>query len=300
MKITTIDGILEKARNTKRKISIAFGEDTHSLEAVAVGVKEGLFTAVNFARKNVVERIASENKIDVSLFDTVDVSGEIEAVEKAVKEVHSGRADVLMKGVCSSANYLRGVLNKEWGLLPENGLLSNAAIIQVETYHKLLMISDPGVLLKPTLQEKIKQIEYCVDVAHKLGIENPKVAVIAAVETVNPKMQATVDAAILTQMNMRGQIKGCMVDGPLALDLAVSKEAAQIKHVASEVAGDADILIFPDIETGNAFYKSLTKLAGAKTAAVLLGTSAPCVIPSRGDSVETKLASLALATIMQR
>lgn len=294
----SIEEIIKRASGLNKKVSIAFGEDAHTLEAVSEGVKEGLFTAINFARREVVKEVSSKNGIDVSIFETIEVSSELEAVEKAVREVKEKRASVLMKGACSSANYLRGVLNKEWGLLPEGGLLSNAAVIEVGTYHKFLIISDPGVLLKPTLQEKIKQIEYCVDVAHKLEIENPKVAVITAVETVNSIMQATIDAAILTQMNRRGQIKGCVVDGPLALDLAVSKEAAEIKKVESEVAGDADILIFPDIETGNSFYKSLTKLAKAKTAAILLGTTSPCVIPSRGDSMETKLASLALALMI--
>lgn len=298
MRIASIENILEKARSQKKRIAVAFGEDSHSLEAVSIGIKEGLFTAVNFARRSVLEETAKTHSIDISLLEIIEVSGELEGIEKAVKEVREGRANVLMKGICSSANYLRGVLNKEWGLLPEGRLLSNAAIIEVETYHKLLMISDPGVLLRPTLEEKAKQIEYCVEVAHALGVDNPKVAVVAAVETINTKMQATADAAILTQMNKRGQIKGCIVDGPLALDLAVSKEAAEIKKVISEVAGDADILIFPDIETGNSFYKSLTKLANAKTAAILLGTTKPCVIPSRGDSVETKLSSLALASII--
>lgn len=298
MAISSIEEILEKARSSRKKVSVAFGEDAHSLEAVSIGVKQGLFTAVNFASENRVKEEAEKHGIDVSVFETIDVSNEHEAVEKAVKEVRTGNASVLMKGACSSANYLRGVLNKEWGLLPEGKLLSNAAIIQVETYHKLLIISDPGVLPKPSLEEKVKQIEYCVEVARKLGIEKPKVAVITAVETVSEKMQATIDAAIISMMNRRGQIKGCVVEGPLALDLAVSKESAQIKKVSSEVAGDADILIFPDIETGNAFYKSMTKLANAKTAAILLGTTSPCVIPSRGDSVETKLASLALASII--
>lgn len=294
----SIEEIIRHASGLNKKVSVAFGEDAHTLEAVSLGVKKGLFSAVNFARREIVRKVSLENEIDVSLFETIEVSNELEAIEKAVREVRDKRSNVLMKGACSSANYLRGVLNKEWGLLPEGKLLSNAAIIEVKTYHKLLIISDPGVLLKPSQEEKVRQIEYCVEIAHKLGIEKPKVAIIAAVETVNPKMQATVDAAILTQMNRRGQIKGCVVDGPLALDLAVSKEAAQIKKVDSEVAGDADILIFPDIETGNSFYKSLTKLANAKTAAILLGTTSPCVIPSRGDSVETKLASLALALMI--
>jgi phosphate butyryltransferase len=294
MQIKHVEELKEKIKGQK-KISIAFGEDAHTLKAVSLGVKEGLFTAVNFARKSVVESIAKDENIDISLIDILNVSDELEGIEKAVREVHERRANVLMKGICNSANYLKGVLNKDWGLLPEGALLSNAAVAEVETYHKLLIMSDPGVILKPTLENKIKQIEYCVDVARKLGNANPKVAIIAAVETVSPKMQATIDAAVITQMNRRGQIKNCIIDGPISMDLAVSKEAAEIKKVDSPVAGDADIIIFPDIETGNAVYKSLTKLCNAKTAGILVGTTAPCVIPSRGDSVETKLLSLILA-----
>ncbi len=291
-----LEELKELVRKGKtRRIALTFGEDAHSLEAVFIGIREGLFSVTNFARKNVVENIAARAGIDTSLMRIVDVRDEQEAIEKAVKDVREGRADVLMKGICSSHNYLHGILNKEWGLVPEGKLLSNAALVEVPTYKKLLILSDPGVLIKPTLQMKIEQIKYCVDVAHKLGIQEPKVALLSAVETVNPKMESTVEAAVITKMNKRGQIKGCVVDGPLAMDLIVSKEAAEIKKVKSEVAGDADIIIFPNIESGNAVYKTLTKLAGAKTAGILLGTTAPCVLPSRADSVETKFYSLLLA-----
>lgn len=295
MHIRYIEELKAQIKSQKRKVAVAFGEDAHTLEAVIRGVKEGLFTAVNFARKNVIADLAKSNDLDVSLVDLVNVSSEIEGVEKAVREVHEKRADVLMKGICSTANYLRGVLNKEWGLLPEGALLSNASVVEIPTYHKLLIISDPGVLLKPTLGNKVKQIEYCVEVAQKIGIGNPKVAILTAVETVNPKMQSNIDASVIAQMNRRGQIKNCIIDGPLSMDLAVSEEARVIKNVDSLVAGDADIIIFPDIETGNVVYKSLTKLCNARAAGILLGTTAPCVIPSRGDSVETKFLSLLLA-----
>jgi len=295
MQIRHIEELKEQIKSQKKKVAVAFGEDSHTLEAVTRGVKEGLFTAANFARENVVADLAESSDLDISLVDLVNVSSELEGIEKAVKEVHEGRANVLMKGICSTANYLRGVLNKEWGLLPEGALLSNASVVEVPTYHKLLIISDPGVLLKPTLENKVKQIEYCVEVARKIGIGNPKVAILTAVETVSPKMQSTIDAAIIAQMSRRGQIKNCIIDGPLSMELALSEEASVIKNVDSLVAGDTDIIIFPDIETGNVVYKSLTKLCNAKAAGILLGTTAPCVIPSRGDSIETKFLSLLLA-----
>ncbi|MGB9695102.1 MAG: phosphate acyltransferase [Caldisericaceae bacterium] len=295
MQIKHIEQLKEQVIGQKKRVAIALGEDAHTLQAVIEGVKEGLFTAVNFARKGIVEETASTNKIDLSLIETVNVSSELEGIEKAVKEVHEGRANVLMKGICSSANYLRGVLNKEWGLLPEGALLSNVSLVEVSTYDKLLLISDPGVLLKPSLEDKIQQIRYCVAVAKKIGIEEPKVAILSAVETVTSKIQSTIDAAIISQMAQRGQIKDCVIDGPLSMDLAISSEAKEIKHFDSPVAGNADIIIFPDIETGNVVYKSLTKLCNAKTAGILLGTTAPCVIPSRGDSMETKFLSLLFA-----
>ena len=297
MAIKKIEDIVERIKGKpKKRIAIAFGEDLHSLQAAERGIKEGIFSVINFARKSKVDEIAKKNNIDISLMETVNVENDTKAVELAVKAVKEGRADVLMKGIVGSAKYLRGVLNKEWGLLPEGKLLSNAAFIEVPTYHKLLIVSDAGVIIKPTLEMKVQQINYCVDVARRIGIKSPKVALLSAVETVNPKMPSTVDAAIITEMNRRGQIKDCIVDGPLALDLAVSKEAAEIKKVESPVAGDADILIFPNIETGNVFYKAMTKLANAKTATILLGTTAPCILPSRGDSAETKFYSLLVAS----
>jgi len=291
-----LDDVKELVKKSEMKrIALAFGEDAHSLKAVSLGIKEGLFSVTNFARKSIVEEVAARENIDISLMKIVDVKGPVEAIEKAVRDVREGRADVLMKGICSSHDYLHGILNKEWGLVPPGTLLSNAAIAEIPSYHKLLILSDPGVIIKPTLEMKIQQVKYCVNVAHKLGIDMPKVAILSAVETVNPKMESTVDASIIAKMNERGQIKGCIVDGPLAMDLIVSKEAAEIKKVKSEVAGDADIVIFPNIESGNAVYKTLTKLAGAKTAGVLLGTTTPCVLPSRADSVETKFYSLLIA-----
>ncbi|NIA11629.1 MAG: phosphate butyryltransferase [Nitrospiraceae bacterium] len=288
---------IKKMINTgkKKKIAVAFGEDAHTLKAVELGIKEGLFSVTNFARKASVEQTAKKENIDISLMEIVNAESELEAIERSVKDVRENRANILMKGRCSSANYLRGILNKEWGLLPEGKLLSNAAIVEVPGYHKLLIMSDPGVIIKPTLNMKVQQIKYCVNIAHKLGITEPKVAILSAVETVNPKMESTIDGAIISGMNKRGQIKGCVIDGPLAMDLAISKEAADIKKIKSKVAGDTDILIFPNIETGNAVYKTMTKFAHAKTAGILLGTSAPCILPSRADSVETKFYSLLTA-----
>ncbi len=297
--IKHLDGIVEAVKNREaRVVAVAYGQDLHTLQAIEKGVKEGLFKAIDFASKDEVGMVASANGIDTSLFEVVDVPEEKEAVHQAVKAVRERRADVLMKGLCHTANYMRGILNKEEGLLPPGHILSHATVIEIATYPKLLIASDVAVVPYPDLNMKAQMIGYDTVIAHKLGVNVPKVAVIAAVETVNPKMQATIDAALLSKMNDRKQIKGCIVDGPLAMDLAVSKEAAAIKKVESEVAGDADILIFPNIETGNVFYKTTTKLANSKIAGVVTGTTAPAVLTSRGDSEESKFYSLALAAFM--
>jgi len=300
MAIKHLEDLYTLIKGKGKKVSVALGEDAHTLEALAKGISEDLFSAVIFARKSVLQAEAKRHDIDLSMFDTIWVSDELEAIEKSVKAVREGRANVLMKGSCSSANYLRGILNKEWGLLPEGKLLSHALLMDIPLYHKLLMASDGGVILKPSLENKVQQINYCVDLANKLGIENPKVAIITAVETVSPKMQATIDAAAIAQMYRRGQIKNCIVDGPLAMDLAVSKEAAKIKHVDSLVAGDADIIIFPDIETGNAVAKAFTHLCDTVSGGILVGPDAPCVLASRGDSIETKFFSIVFAIAVSK
>lgn len=298
--IKTLNGILEAVKSNKEKriVSVAYGQDLHTLQAVENGIKEGIFNAIVFANKEEVKRVAEENSIDISLFEVINVPEEKEAVRAAVRLVREKKADFIMKGLCQTANYMRGLLDKEEGLMPPDGILSHATIIESPNYHKLLIVSDVAVIPQPDLKVKEMMINYDTNIAHKIGIENPKVAIIAAVETVNTKMQATIDGAILSKMNERGQIKGCIVDGPLALDLAVSKESAEIKKVKSEVAGDADVLIFPNIESGNAFYKSTTKLGNAKIAALVTGTMAPAVLTSRGDSEESKLFSLALAALV--
>jgi len=299
-RISTLKGILEAVKSSKEKkvVSVAYGQDLHTLQAVANGVKEGIFNAVIFASKEEVKRVAEQNEIDVSMFDVIDVPEEKEAVRRAVLLVREKKADFIMKGLCQTSTYMRGLLDKDQGLLPPDGILSHSTVIESPNYHKLLIVSDVAVIPQPDLKAKEMMINYDTFIAHRFGIDNPKVAIIAAVETVNLKMQATVDGAILSKMYERGQIKGCIVDGPLALDLAVSKEAAEIKKVKSEVAGDADILIFPNIESGNAFYKSTTKLGNAEIAAIVTGTIVPAVLTSRGDSEESKLYSLALAALV--
>jgi phosphate butyryltransferase len=190
------------------------------------------------------------------------------------------------------------ILDKEKGILPPGGVLSHVSVLEIPAYHKLLIVADVAVIPAPDLTQKMKILTYCIRTAHSLGVTEPKVAIIAATEKVSPKMPATADAALLAKMAQRGQIRGAVVDGPLALDLAVSKRACEIKGIESAVAGDADILVFPNIESGNVFYKAVNVLAGGKTAAVVAGTRVPCVLTSRADDDETKFFSIALAAVL--
>jgi phosphate butyryltransferase len=217
-----------------------------------------------------------------------------EAAEEAVKAVSSGRADVLMKGMVSTSVLLKAVLNKEYGLRTGN-VLSHVAVFEVPGFDRFTIVTDAAMNIAPDLKQKVQIVKNSVAVAQSIGIKIPKVAPIAAVEVVNPDMQATIDAASLSQMCARGQISGCVIDGPLALDNAVSLDAAEHKGIKSEVAGRADILMVPTIEVGNALYKSLIYFAKAKVGAVIAGAKAPIVLTSRADSSESKLYSLALA-----
>ena len=221
----------------------------------------------------------------------------MKAAAKAVELVTSRRAHFLMKGMMNTSDLLKAVLNKETGLKKEE-LLSHVMVYDVPSYHKLILLTDGGMVSYPELKDKVHIINNAVKVAKALEIDNPKVAPICAVEVVNPSMQATIDASVLSQMNKRGQIKGCLIDGPLALDNAISKEAAEHKGIISEVAGDADILLVPNIESGNFLGKSLTYFARAENAGVIMGAKCPVVLVSRADSAKSKLYSIALGALL--
>ena len=215
-------------------------------------------------------------------------------VEAAVRMVSSGQADILMKGGVTTPQIMKGVLNRQWGLRTDR-LISHLAVFQIPAYHKLLVLTDAAMNIAPTLEEKAVIVQNTVDFVRRLGIDTPKVAVLAAIEQVNPKMPATLDADALKQMNARGEIVDCLVDGPLSFDLAVSQESKRDKHFESPVAADADILLAPDIEAGNLLYKSFAFFTEGRMGAVILGAAAPIVLTSRADTMDAKLASIALA-----
>ena len=279
-------------------ISVACAEDAEVLEAVEEARKKGIAKAFLVGDADKIRSVASGLGVDLTPYDVVDEKGgEAAASLRAVELVSSGQADILMKGMVKTANFLRGVLNKEKGLR-SGSLLSHVYIHEVENYDRIFFIADPAFNMYPDLGAKVGIIDNTVQLAHAFGVECPKVAALGAVEVVNADMPPTLDAANLTQMNRRGQIKGCLVDGPLALDNAVSEESAKHKGIVSEVAGHADILLVPDIEAGNMLAKAIIYFARNKTAGLVLGAKAPVVLTSRADSSETKLLSIASAVAL--
>jgi len=294
----TIDDILLAAKAGGRKrMAVAAAQESSALEAAMDARAAGIVEPILVGDLALIRAIALESGLDltgVRMMEEKDFAG---AAATAVALVRSGEADILMKGVLETSILLKAVLNKETGL-NAGRLTSHVAVIESSHYHKLFIVTDAAINIAPDLQGKVDIIANAVQVSRSLGVQIPKVALLAAVEKVNPeRMPCTVDAAIITQMQKRHQIRDCIVDGPLALDNAVSAESARIKKIDSEVAGDADILVAPDIEAGNILYKALVDLGGAKGAAIVAGAAKPIVLTSRADSRETKLASIALAAL---
>lgn len=280
----------------KKRLALAVSHDQFSLDAVYKAYQAGIIDPVLVGSRDDTLKIAEQNGYNfegVSIIDELNVE---KSVEIAVRMVHDGRADILMKGKVATPTLLKAVLNKEWGLRSGN-LLSHLALFEVESYHKLIAVTDVAMNIAPNLNDKIAIINNSVAYLNKLGIEKPKVAVLGAIEMVNENMKATLDAALLSKMNQRDQIRNCIVDGPLAFDNAVSFTSAQNKGIESEVAGDTDILLMPDIEVGNVLYKTLVWFAKAKVASLILGAAAPIVLTSRSDSEESKFDSILLAAL---
>jgi phosphate butyryltransferase len=281
----------------KRTISVAAAQDKDVLEAVTEAVKMGIVHAILVGDEEKIISIAEKENYTLEGLKIIDEKDVKKAAVKAVQLVSDGKAHFIMKGMLGTSDLLKAVLSKEANLKKEE-LLSHVMVYETENYHKLIMLTDGGMVPYPELKEKIQIINNAVKLCSSLGIENPKIAPICAVEVVNPAMQATIDASVLSQMNKRGQINGCIIDGPLALDNAISKKAALHKGIISDVAGDADILLVPNIESGNFLGKSLTYFAKAENAGVIIGAKCPAVLVSRADSSKSKLYSIALGTLL--
>ena len=294
-KLSQLLELIDKSHNPKRMI-LAASEDADSLTAVVEAAKKEIIRPILVGNLEKTRGIAEIMKLDISDFEMIQADNPADAAAKAVKMIHDKEGEFLMKGKVGTSDMLRSVLNKEYGLRTGK-LLSHFAYFEVENYHKLIGLTDVAMNIAPNLTEKIAILNNAVNVLNNLGIEKPKVAVLGAVEKVNTEMGATLDAALLSKMNQRDQILNCIVDGPLAFDNAVSLESARHKEIKSEVAGDTDLLLMPDIEVGNVLYKSLVFFANAKVASMIVGASVPIVLTSRSDSDQAKFDSILLAAV---
>ncbi len=282
--------ILDEAKKIgPKKVAVACADDQVSIEACRDAAKEGLVIPILIGnKKKIIEKGGKD-------FEIVDAEDD-EAVLKAVDMTRDGETDMVMKGHTSTSKFLKGVLDKQKGLRTGR-ILSHIAVLESEHYHKLLLFTDGGMNIKPDLKTKTDIVINAVELAKKLGIQRPKVALVAAIEAVNEDMPETMDAAILAKAGERGQLGNCLIDGPLGMDLAVSDESAKIKGVVSDVAGDADIIVVPDISCGNISAKALLYLGGVKIAGYIAGALKPCIMLSRSDSKPTKLNSIALGVL---
>jgi len=311
--IRTLDQLVESLRSDAasvngkpcpRRVAVAAGQDPNTIQAAARAAAEGVAEMVLVGDRGLILQLCGDNGIDAALFTLVDEPDMTRAGATARDMVRDGQADVLMKGLIGTDKYMKLILDKEKGLLPPGGVLTHLAVLDIPAYQakhgKLLFVSDVAIIPLPDLATKVKILACCIEAARSFGLERPRAALIAANEKVSEKMPCTLDAAIIAKMADRHQIGDAIVDGPLALDVAISPEACAIKGLDSPVGGAADILVFPSIEAGNVFYKASTLLAGGRLAGVVAGTSAPCVLTSRADDEESKFLSIALGCRLAR
>lgn len=298
--LTTFEQIYAelRSRGNRKRMVAAWGVDGHTVAAAGKAVELGLADVTLVGDENLIAQACKDEGIDIASFTIIHNPNEMASIAQAVQMVREGEGDFLMKGLCSTDKFLRAILNKETGLLPPKGTLTHCTTLEIPSYHKLLFVGDVAVIPAPDLKQKQIIMECLVKTAQAVGIAKPKVAILAATEQVLPSQPASMEAAILSKMADRGQIKSCIADGPLALDVAIDQESVAIKGLVSPVAGDADCLLFPNIESGNVFYKANSKLvAGVRQSGILVGAKAPCVLSSRADSIDTKLNSIAMAAM---
>ena len=280
--------------DSKKRVAVAAAHDEHTLEAVFKAAKDKLVAPVLIGSKAEIAEILKKLNVKYDLDSVICTESDKEAAEKTVELINANKADFIMKGKLQTADLLKAVVDKEKGLRTGK-VMSHVAILEVPAYHKLIAITDGGMMMYPNAEEKKQILENAVDVFLAMGYESPKVAVLAAVETVNPKMPEAVDADILKKMNQSGEIKNCIIEGPISVDLTFSKESAKIKGYNSPVTGEADILLVPNITTGNIMSKALIEMADATMAGMIVGAKVPIVLTSRGATSQEKYLSLVLS-----
>ncbi|MBN1640473.1 MAG: bifunctional enoyl-CoA hydratase/phosphate acetyltransferase [Anaerolineae bacterium] len=291
------DYVTEARKHPPKRVAVAAAANALVLRSVRLAQEEGLIQPILVGPRAEIAQAAAEAEVDLDEMVVVGTETTPESAAVSVQLVREGKADVLMKGHLHTDDFLRAVLRSDVGLRTDR-LLSHAFIMQIPMYHKLLLITDAAINIAPDLMQKAQILQNVIDMLVQLGIERPKAAVLSAIETINPKIPSTVDAACLHKMSERGQIRHALVDGPMAFDNAISREAAREKGIRSPVAGDVDILLVPDLDAGNILYKNLVYLANAQIAGVVMGAKAPIVLTSRADTVEARIHSLALASLL--
>lgn len=296
MELKNFDELISKiqSRSYVAKVAVAAAHDEHTLEAVFRAKKDRIAEPVLVGDKIKIRNILDKLKIQFDDSNIIHTESDMETAAESVKLINENKADFIIKGKLQTADLLKAVVNKEHGIRTGK-VMSHVAILQVPSYHKFIAVTDGGMVMYPNVEEKKQIIENAVDVFLAMGYEKPKVAVLAAIETVNPKMPETVDADMLKKMYLAGEIRDCIVEGPISYDLTIKKEAAEIKGYKSEVTGEADIIIAPDITTGNILSKSLVYSAGGKMAGIVVGARVPVALTSRGSSSEEKYLSLVLS-----
>lgn len=295
--LDNLSTLLTKAKGLKKKAIVAGANDSHVLEAVKKAQEENIVNPILIGEKEKIEKIANELSFDLSNSIIIDVSGESNIAQKAVEMMNNDEADILIKGLINTAVILKWVLNKDYNL-NLGKVLSHVALMEIPNRKKILFITDAALNILPDLQQKAFITENAINLTRKLGYEIPKIAIISSNEKVSEKLVSSVDAAIIAKMGDRNSFGQCIIDGPLALDIAISKEALDLKGISSPVDGDADILVMPNIDAANALYKSLIYFANAETAGVIVGSRKPVVVTSRADSANSKLYSIALASLL--
>ena len=298
--IRSLDEMVEhlKKNNKKKKIAVAYAQDPNTIGAIASAIKEGFVQAYMIGDKNEIIAKSKSEGIDPDIFTIIDIPDETAATKEAVRMVKHDEADILMKGLVGTDKFLKAVLDKKTGLLPPKAIMSYVCAIEVPKYHKLLFVSDTAVLPFPDLKQKIAMVNYSVNMAKKFGIEKPKVALIGASEKVSPNFPNSIEYALISKMAQRGQIKDCIVDGPLDLFLACDKKSVEIKGVKTPINGDADVLIFPTLEACNSFYKGLMLFGEGELGGLIQGTEKPVVVMSRSESSKSKFYCIALSCLM--
>lgn len=299
MALKALDELIDIAKNKEtRRLAVAAAADKPVLEAVKKATENGIVVPILVGNKASIEEVAAEIGFDISGIRIVEENNPAISAVKAVELIKNGEADILMKGLVATAPLLKAVLDKEKGLR-KGSTLSHFTLFESPYYHKLFGVTDAAMNIAPEFNDKVAIVNNAVDAMRGLGIETPKVAIVGPVEVVNPKIESTIHASMLTVMNSRKQIKNCIIDGPFALDNCVSKEAAEHKGIESPVAGEADILVAPELNSANILYKALNFLGGASAAAVIMGAQVPVVLTSRADTDRAKFLSIALAAAMK-